>query len=107
MATFLVLPSRERLEHQVTEFARTLLPGFSPPAGLWERLIRDLVSPEEARQTEPFFIVHREDFLDEGSLVESLRSGFGAEPGDEIREIESGRTRRWIVPPIPATAPAR
>jgi hypothetical protein len=102
MATFLVLPPRELIEHAVAEFAGRLLPGFPVPAGLWERFVDDLVSANETDADGHVFVLHRED-LSDGSVNDSLVEGFGAEPGDCVVEIDSprpnqpGKSRRWAV----------
>lgn len=109
MATFLILPPRELIEHAVCSFADRLLPGFSVPAGLWERFIDDLVTPFQQESTDSVFVLHRED-LAEGSVMESLVDGFGAEPGDRVIEIDSprqagpGAVRRWTLAGVPQTA---
>jgi hypothetical protein len=102
MATFIVLPPRELIEHAVTAFAGRLLPGFTVPQGLWERLIDDMVASYEVESAGPVFVMHRED-LSDGSVHDSLVEGFGAEPGDCVVEIDSPRpnhpakSRRWAL----------
>jgi hypothetical protein len=106
VATFLVLPPRELLEHAVNEFISSHFPGCETPPGLWERIVRDVTASAEET-----FVLHREDLLGDG-LADSLVDGFGAEPGDTVREIDlprnpgGARSRAWRLPAVPAGAMA-
>ena len=99
MSTFYVLPPRECLEQNVSEFVARVLPGVSAPATLWE----DLLGLLAAGCYETYFI-HREDLPGEGDVADDLGAGFGAEPGDEAVEVglaagsAPARVRRWMVP---------
>src|SRR5438874_13091171 len=42
MATYVVLPPRELLEHAIQEFLETLFPTLPVPAGLWERVLDEV-----------------------------------------------------------------
>jgi hypothetical protein len=109
MATFLILPPRELIEHAVCSFANRLIPGFAVPPGLWERFIDELVTPFEQEADGPVFLLHRED-LAEGSVGEGLIDGFGAEQGDRVIEIDSprpqgpGAVRRWAISGVRQTS---
>jgi|SRR5687767_12346747 len=99
MSTFYVLPPRECLEQNASEFVARVLPGVPAPTTLWEDLLGHLV----AGSPDTFFI-HREDLPAEGDVADDLTVGFGAEPGDTVVEVglASGsgpaRVRRWTVP---------
>jgi hypothetical protein len=99
VSTFYVLPPRECLEQNASEFVARVLPGVPAPATLWEDLLGHLV----AGSPDTFFI-HREDLPAEGDAADHLAVGFGAEPGDTVVEVglanESApaRVRRWTVP---------
>ena len=112
MATFLVLPPREVFEHSVAEFLGRILPGFPVPAGMWERIVRDMTAERDANSADPLFVLHREDFTDE-NVAESLVHGFGAERGDGVVEIDTprsagaGRSRTWRIQSVPTFISAR
>jgi hypothetical protein len=112
MARFLILPAREIIEHSVAEFIGRLLPGHSVPAGMWERIVRDVTENQASSGNEPI-VLHREDLLEEGDLIDSLVQGFGAEPGDEVTEIEAiranreGRSKTWHIPQVSIESVAR
>lgn len=112
MATFLVLPPRELLEHSVNDFLSKLLPGFAPPPGYWEQIIREITSVNDRESTNPLFVVHREDLMEDG-VSASLVNGFGAENGDYVIETDlprasgPGRSRTWNIQTVPTNAAAR
>lgn len=98
MSTFYVLPPRECLEQNASDFVARVLPGVPAPATLWEDLLGHLVtgSPDT-------FFIHREDLPGEGDVADDLVAGFGAEPGDTVVEVGLAngatptRVRRWMV----------
>lgn len=106
MATFVVLPPRELLEHACQEFAGRLLPGLVPPAGLADAVLARLLIERPGT-----FVVHRED-LPDGDTVAGLVAAFGAEPGDIVSEIGPPRAmgpamlRTTIVPSSVSVLPA-
>jgi hypothetical protein len=106
MARFLILPAREIIEHSVAEFIGRLLPGYPVPTGLWERIVRDVTENQA-------FVLHREELMEEGDVIDSLVQGFGAEPGDEVTEIEAirahreGRSKTWHIPQVSVEPVAR
>lgn len=113
MARFLILPAREIIEHSVAEFIGKLLPGHAVPSGLWERIVRDVTENQAGDGGESPFILHREELMEEGDLIDSLVQGFGAEPGDEVTEIEAiranreGRSKTWRIPQVSIEPVAR
>lgn len=85
MATFLVLPPRELLEHAVTEFANRLLPGLPKPLGLADILLAHVVGG--LPRHEQAYVIYREELPEGGDTATVLQEAFGAEPGDRILEI--------------------
>lgn len=112
MATFLVLPPREVFEYSVNDFLGKVMPGFPIPDGMWERIVRDMTAGRDTSDSNPLFVLHREDLSDE-DVAESLVNGFGAERGDAVLEIDSprqagpGRSRTWRIQNVPISATAR
>lgn len=110
MATFLVLPPRELLEHAVTEFANRLLPGLPKPLGLSDVLLAHVIAglPNGERA----FVIYREELPDTGDTVDVLVEAFGAEPGDRVMEIGPPRNlsassvKESFVPRIVSALPA-
>lgn len=79
MATFYILPTRERLEHEITAFWSRTLPGLAVPPGLASWFLERI----EQSQANAYF-VHREDLPGSSSFSAELAEHFGAEPGDEV-----------------------
>ena len=96
MATFLVLPPRELLEHEAAAFVNRVMPGVISPADF----LTAIADRFTGRNT---FVVHREDLADISDVAGSLRDGFGADPGDRVIEIGPPRTlaaagvREWVL----------
>ena len=85
MATFVVLPPRELIEHAAQEFAARLLPGVAPPAGLADALLGAITGGLAG-----MFVLHREDLPDvreSADVVAVLCEAFGAGPGDRVIEV--------------------
>jgi hypothetical protein len=107
MATFVILPPREILEHAIHGFVETHFPGRSVLAGTWERMLADVVDGPDV------YPLHREDLPETDDVAMALVVGFGAEPGDHVVEYtlprgrEAARVRRWVVPGVSATAVGR
>ncbi len=107
MATFVILPPRELMEHAVHGFVEKLLPGLPVPAGLWERVLAEVVTGEDV------YSLHREDLPDTDDLSGALAEGFGAEEGDRVVEMslprgkEAGPVRTWVLAGVSATAAGR
>lgn len=85
MATFLVLPPRELLEHEITAFLARLLPGVPVPKNLALTLIELLGSRET-------YVVHREELPEGCEVVAGLCAAFGAEAGDRVVEVGPPRS---------------
>ncbi len=109
MATFLVLPPRELLEHAVTEFTNRLLPGLPKPLGLSDILLAHVVA--SLPNCERAYVIYREELPDTGDTVDVLVEAFGAEPGDRVLEIGPPRNlspasvKESFVPRIVSTLP--
>ncbi len=80
MAVFYVLPPRAVVGEVIARNLRAYLPGI-PVAGptCLEWLQQSLSTTD--------YLIFRDDLPDGESLQDSLREGFGAESGDEIREV--------------------
>jgi hypothetical protein len=108
VATFLVLPPRELLEHAVTEFANRLLPGLPKPLGLSDVLLAHVVASLPAERA---YVIYREELPDAGDTVDVLVEAFGAEPGDRVLEIGPPRNlspanvRESFVPGVVSALP--
>jgi hypothetical protein len=85
MATFFVLPPRERIEQALVEFVNRVLPGLSAPPAVCDALLTALEL--EANRPEDVYFVHREELLGDVDLITDLTTDFGAEPGDQVCEI--------------------
>lgn len=109
MATFLVLPPRELLEHAVTEFANRLLPGLPKPLGLSDVLLAHVVA--SLHGGDGAYVIYREELPDTGDTVSVLVEAFGAEPGDRVLEIGAPRNlasasvRESFVPGVVSALP--
>jgi hypothetical protein len=107
MATFVILPPRELLEHVFHGFVESLLPGLPVPPGLWERMLADVVDGPNV------YPLHREDLPETDDVAAALAEGFGAEPGDRVVEFglprgrEPGPVRRWVIPGVSAATAGR
>jgi hypothetical protein len=108
MATFVILPPRELMEHAVHGFVETLLPGMAVPAGLWQRVLTEVLADADV------YSLHREDLPETDDLAGALSDGFGAEAGDRVVEMalprgrEAGPVRTWRMPAgVSATAAGR
>ncbi len=110
MATFLLLPPRELIEHAVREFAHRLMPGVWPPEDLADLFVNRII--EAQPQASDVHVLHRED-LPEGDVIAALCEAFGGEPGDRVVEIGPPRVaqpaaiRSTMIPSMSATEPAR
>jgi hypothetical protein len=109
MATFLVLPPRELLEHALADFFARTFPGVPIPNDLPTRVLSQV-----AAERPDTFIVHREDLPESADVGAELCTAFGAEPGDRVVEIGPPRNgvpapvREWqVVRPVSEGASAR
>jgi hypothetical protein len=98
MATFLILPPRELIEHAVREFAHRLLPGVWPPEDLADLVINRII--EAQPQASDVHVLHREDLPDSDVIV-ALCDAFGGEPGDRV--VEFGPPRNTLPAAIRST----
>lgn len=107
MATFLLLPPRELVEHAVREFAHRLMPGVWPPDDLAEIFVNRII--EAQPQASEVHVLHRED-LPDGDVIVALCEAFGGEPGDRVVEIGPPRNavpaaiRSTVIPPSMSAA---
>ena len=110
MATYLVLPPRELLEHAMTEFANRLLPGLPKPLGLADVLLAHVIAAQPG--SDRTFVVYREELPDSGDTLETLVDAFGAEPGDRVlefgppRNLAPASVRESFVPRVVSAMPA-
>ena len=86
MADFLLLPPRPAIGEEIARLIRPYLPGVRVTAADCLRFLDTL-----AAASGKAFLVHREELPDEEDVAAALRDGFGAEPGDRIIHILTGR----------------
>jgi hypothetical protein len=101
MSIFYLLPPRPFLGDRFADFLQTLFPGLSWDSS--ERLNLAERLSAAAGEREGIYVIYRDDLPSEGSAMQALVDGFGAEPGDEVVEVRAGSkigevmTRRWRV----------
>ncbi|MFL5246154.1 MAG: hypothetical protein ACJ8FY_29140 [Gemmataceae bacterium] len=88
MATFYVLPPRSVVTSLLTNHLENALPGL-PWTAHDVQQITELLS-ESLLARPDIYVVFREDLPAQDSAIQSLRDGFGAEPGDTIIEFTPG-----------------
>jgi hypothetical protein len=96
MATFYLMPPRPLMAERLADYLASFFPGIR-----WTG--RDLVDAltEAVARHPDVFVVYREDLPDGERADCALAEGFGAEPGDEVIEVQAGgrlgpfRVRRW------------
>lgn len=86
MADFLLLPPRPTVGEEIARLIRPYLPGVRVTAAECVRFLDALVAAHGTT-----FLVHREELPDEEDVAAALRDGFGAEPGDRIVHVLTGR----------------
>jgi hypothetical protein len=86
MADFLLLPPRPTVGEEIARLIRPYLPGVRVSAADCVKFLDSLVAA-----TGKAFLVHREELPDEDGVAVALRDGFGAEPGDRIVHVLTGR----------------
>jgi hypothetical protein len=101
MSTFYVLPPRPTLGQHFGRFLTSMFPGLTWESAVWRDLAEALGA---AAQGYPdVFVVYREDLPPEGDTAATLTGSFGAEPGDEVIELQpegadgAMSARRWRV----------
>jgi hypothetical protein len=87
MADFLLLPPRPAIGEEIARLVRPYLPGVRVTAADCVRFLDALVATGAGNA----FLVHREELPDEEDVVAALRDGYGAEPGDRVVQILTGR----------------
>ena len=87
MADFLLLPPRPAVGEEIARLIRPYLPGIRVTAADCVRFLDALVAASGST-----FLVHREELPDGGDVAIALRDGFGAEPGDRIVHVLTGRS---------------
>jgi len=87
MADFLLLPPRPAVGEEIARLIRPYLPGVRVTAADCVRFLDGLVSAHGGRA----FLVHREELPDEEDVATALRDGFGAEAGDRVVQVLTGR----------------
>ena len=95
MSTFYLLPPRPVLGQQFVRFLQGYFPGLD-----WDFANRaelaETVAGVAGRQPE-VFVVYREDLPEGVALQQALVDDFGAEPGDEVVEVNGRYVQRWRV----------
>jgi hypothetical protein len=87
MADFLLLPPRPAVGEEIARLIRPYLPGIRVTAADCVRFLDGLVAAGGGKA----FLVHREELPDEEDVATALRDGFGAEPGDRVVQVLTGR----------------
>jgi len=105
MATFYVLPPRSCLEDSLGELIGKLLPGLPLPVDAWDAVVERLA--ELGGWPADVYLIPRDDLSPGESTIDSMRSDFGAEPGDRIIEVNSNGSRSTTLGGIPTPALAR
>lgn len=87
MATFYLLPKRERLSRQLTAYFQTWFPGLDPA----RTELVDLFVAAAERQAGVHIVLADDLAADDGpALTADLRDGFGAEGDDCIIDVRHG-----------------
>jgi len=86
MADFLLLPPRPVIGEEIARLVRPYLPGVRVTAADCLRFLDGLAAAHGKA-----FIVHREELPDGEDVAAALRDGFGAESGDRIVQVFTGR----------------
>lgn len=98
MATFYLLPPRACLDESVAAFLGKLLPGL--PAPSWDRFAEQVACPG-------VYLVTRDELPEDELVTAALETGFGAEPGDRVVEVNmTGAVRAWVVGGVSGAAAA-
>src|SRR5262245_5142733 len=88
MSTFYVMPSRPLLGRLFGEFLSSLFPGLEWNECDWSDLGEALGAA--ARFQPEVYVLFREDLAYEEDIAACLVRDFGAEPGDQIIDVEAG-----------------
>jgi hypothetical protein len=95
MATFYLLPARARLGQRFAELLAGLFPGTSWPGEDWHDLGEALGSAAVGQGEA--YVIYAEDLPEGDNLEAALMFYFGAEPGDEVVEVQVGRSLAEIA----------
>ena len=89
MAVFYLLPPKSMVAQRWGCFWRMVLPGAELPPGPsapdsqdWTEMLA-----QSAENRPGVFVVFRDELADPKDMVNSLRDGFGAEPGDQLIDV--------------------
>lgn len=101
VATFFLLPTRPSLGERFSCYLQNLFPGLNWASNHWPDLA-DLLGTAVSNHPD-IFVVFREEIPEGENPGQALIAGFGAEPGDEVVEIQPGKlsgevsTNRWPI----------
>src|SRR5262245_44821855 len=87
MSTFYVMPSRPLLGRLFGEFLTSFFPGLQWNEDDWPDLGEALGAA--ARIQPELYVLFREDLATDDDVAACLVRDFGAEPGDQIIEVEA------------------
>jgi hypothetical protein len=99
MSTFYLLPPRPMLGRRFGEFLAKVFPGLTWNSAAWVDLAESLGATAEA--SADVYVVYREDLPAGEDAQQILVQAFGAEPGDEVVEVQAPGSsaeavaRRW------------
>ncbi len=101
VATFYLLPTRPSLGERFSCYLKNLFPGLQWCSNQWPDLA-DLLGTAVSGHPD-IFVVFREEIPEGEHPGQALVEGFGAEPGDEVVEVQAGKqpgevcTSRWPI----------
>lgn len=107
MSIFYLLPPRATLGECFARYLERLLPGVAIEPAAWPQLAEEITALTAG--CSDAFLVHREDLPEDEEPARALADGFGAEPGDEVVELQAaGKLGEWHITrwPIPANRAA-
>lgn len=88
MSTFYLLPPRPLLGARFADLLASMCPGLEWSSQHWARLA-DVLGNTIAEQPD-VFVVYRDELPEGESVEEALTAGFGAQPGDDLIEVQPG-----------------
>lgn len=109
MATFMILPARESVEHYLAQAYQRILPGLSFSGELLTETLSQVVVEENE-----VYLIHREDLPGLDQIERDLIDVFGASVGDSVIEVPAiateseAKAREWkISVPVSETSKPR